>query len=123
MIEWDKYPRYNEKGKKLRYFKRHPDKLQELYVLKKKGWTNIQLARRYGVHHSTISSQWKKYLGLGKTMSGEYVTIQRVIVVKKVTCLVPDEGPRNPGKDYKDYLRFEREKKYKRLLQKGGMKI
>lgn len=122
MISWDKYTRYNEKGRKVKFFKLYPEKLKELYDRKENGESNIQIARIWGLHHSTISAQWKKYLGLGKKQS-EYVTLVSVRIVQKSKCLVPDEGPRNQGHTYKEYLQLERDKKFNRLLKKGGKNV
>lgn len=121
MISWDKYERYNEKGKKIKFFKKYPEKLQQLYEMKQNEKSNIEIARMFGLHHSTIRAQWKKHIRAVKSQDGCATITVRII--KSETCLVKDdEGVRNPGHNYREYLQIERDKRYKILLRKGGMK-
>lgn len=118
-MAWDEYQHYNENGRKLKFFKIYPEKLQELYELKEQQKSNIEIARMWGLHHSSIRAQWRKRLGLGKTKPRVCVIITEVQITKKNTCLVPDEGPFNQGYMYKEYLQQIEDRKWKQLLEKG----
>lgn len=125
---WNQYERYNTLGSKKKYFKKHPEKLAELYRLSDEGWGCVRLAQRYGLHHSSILAQLKRRLfpqGGGERISRKNAKISAdkpIVIQAHATTFVDPEGVRNKGHDYAEYLAIEADRKWNYLLNKGKPK-
>lgn len=87
-----------------------------MLALRKLGYSYNVLADRYNVPKSTIRYLCRKF-GLHEG------TVQAVIVRQRTTTEVPTvtytEETINPGKTYAEYLKEERERKWKRLTKQS----
>jgi len=95
-------------------FKNHKIQ-QEMFALRIKGWTYVALAKKYKLDRTTILYHCQKYDIDSKIPRVKNPTrMYQGGYIPKVLS----EGRPNQGKDYKDYLKDEKDKKFKRLLKR-----
>lgn len=98
-------------------------KLNEMLKLHSSGTGLSELGRKYGVDHSTIFYHVKKHALM--TVSGMDGVGQPRVIIQGSTAVVRiayDGSPINQGKDYADYIREQREKRWNELLSGGRNK-
>jgi hypothetical protein len=81
-------------------------KLEEMLNLRKAGWTYQSLAMIYGVDHSSIYGQCKKY-GIPKSPVNINLNISSILVLLEIRS--------KPAKSYSDYLVEERHRRFPKL--------
>lgn len=108
----------------------NPRTLDQMLKLRNKGVGPSELARMFGVDHTTIIYHSKKAnitapIQKGVTISGGQTVIETTktsIIVSGVSVSVrvdPDDGsPINLGKNYVEYLEEIENRKWNRLLKK-----
>lgn len=89
--------------------------LEEMLALRALGWSYTTLSDKYSVPKTTIRYLCRRF-GLSGNTKTTYIRTSRTTTAMPPE-LYTDEERINPGKSYAEYLRDERERKWRRLTQ------